>query len=430
MSFAGVKPILFFPPTGPDGVAAKYGFRVGDKGTHSSRTLMLSELEAVLAATTENVNRAIYASAIIEGNCLSKPTASTRRLSNQRLGELYALDPFSAVFRVLRKLWSVDAAAHPLLAMLAALARDPLFMASASPILSLPVGAELQRAPVRGALRTVVGERLNDAVLDKVVRNVAATATRCVIPAHGTKASEFLNTLFALARATGGDPPLPPLPSVTDIEDLQARVGNEQLAGIREKAPDLEKQIEEWTRTKALVEARKPIWAILERLVRHADGLPSAEEHLKQVDAVRSHRLLLEPTDPVSPLRSAIADVLRKALLDAHTAHEKAHLAGVTALDGNPLWQRLSSENRTSIMTNVGLIPPTVADVSSNTSLLVALDVRPLSARRTEADAVPGRVQRALEQAARLLELTVRPISVERATLTTEADVQQWVQRQ
>lgn len=178
MSLAEAKPIAFFLPAGPDGVATKHGFRVGDKGTHSSRTLMLAELEAVLAAALDNADRASYATAIIEGNCLGKPTASTRRLSNQRLGELYALDPFSTVFRVLRKLWHVDAGARPLLAMLAALARDPLFMASAPPILSLPVGAEMQRAAVRDALRAVVGERMNDAVLNKVVRNVASSWTQ------------------------------------------------------------------------------------------------------------------------------------------------------------------------------------------------------------------------------------------------------------
>jgi len=79
---------------------------------------------------------------------------------------------------------------------------------------------------------------------------------------------------------------------------------------------------------------------------------------------------------------------------------------------------------------NVGLTPLTVADVSSDASLLAALDTRSFSARQAEADAVQGRVQRALEQAARLLEPKVRPISIERATLTTEDEVQQWVQRQ
>lgn len=178
MSFAEVKPIKFFPSASPPPGAAKLGFRFGDKGTHSSRTLMLADLEAVLASAPGLVDRAAYGSAIIDGNCLGKPTASTRRISSQRLTELYSFDPFVVVFRVLRGLWDVDPKARPLLAMLAALARDPLFMASAAPVLSQPAGAEIQRAPIREALRKLVGERMNDDTLDKVVRNVSSSWTQ------------------------------------------------------------------------------------------------------------------------------------------------------------------------------------------------------------------------------------------------------------
>ena len=245
-----------------------------------------------------------------------------------------------------------------------------------------------------------------------------------------SKGPEFLDKLLTLARATGGDAPLPPAPSRTDVEDIHARAGNEQLAGIRDKAADLEKRIGEWTKTKALVDVRKPVWDTVERLARHAAGLGAAEEHLEQVEAVRSHRLLLEATDYVSPLRSGIADALRKALLDAHAVHEKAHAAGTSVLGGSRLWQRLGEEDRASIMINVGLTPPATVDASSDAALLSALDTKSLSTRQSDADTVPGRVQRALEQAARLLEPKVRPLSIERATLTTDEDVQQWIDRQ
>src|SRR5580704_8466319 len=80
--------------------AAEVGFRFGAKGTHSSRTMMFEELGQVLLATAAEARRADYAAAIIEGNCLSKPTGATRRLTNQRLGELYGLDPAIPLFRV------------------------------------------------------------------------------------------------------------------------------------------------------------------------------------------------------------------------------------------------------------------------------------------------------------------------------------------
>ena len=178
LPFAQPNPLWFFPPPGSAPMAERTGFRFGDKGTHSSRTLMLSELEAVLGAAPDGADRDAYATAIVEGNCLGKPTRSTRRISNQRLGELYGLDRRVPLFRVMRRLWSIDAAARPLLALLVALARDPLFMASAGPILSLPGGAELQRTPLRDALRKLVGERMNEATVDKVVRNVSSSWTQ------------------------------------------------------------------------------------------------------------------------------------------------------------------------------------------------------------------------------------------------------------
>lgn len=160
---------------GPTREAEAIGFRFGAKGTHTSRTIMLEELTRVLQATVPNARRADYATAIIEGNCLSKPTASTRRLSNQRLGELYGLDPTIPLFRVLRRLWDVGADGRSLLALLAAIARDPLLAATCPAIVALPANAELQRNALKGALQAAVGERLNDSTLEKVCRNAAST---------------------------------------------------------------------------------------------------------------------------------------------------------------------------------------------------------------------------------------------------------------
>jgi hypothetical protein len=136
---------------------------------------MLGDLDAALAAVPQQSNRQAYLHAIVEGNCLQKPTAATRRLSAQRLTELYALDSRVPLFRVLRTLWFIDPVARPQLAMLAALARDPLFVASAPAIVDLKTGAELHRAAVHQALRSAVGDRMNDATLDKVARNVASS---------------------------------------------------------------------------------------------------------------------------------------------------------------------------------------------------------------------------------------------------------------
>jgi len=69
-------------------------------------------------------------------------------------------------------------------------------------------------------------------------------------------------------------------------------------------------------------------------------------------------------------------------------------------------------------------------ELSTDVALLSALDARSISARNAETDAVPGRVQKALEKAARLLEPKGRFISIERSTLATADDVDAWVERQ
>lgn len=151
------------------------GFRFGEKGTHTSRTIMLAELAEVLAGLPLAAERAEYASAIIDDNLLGKSTAATRRLTSQRLSELYGLDRRLPLFRVLRRLWAADEPGRPLMALLCALARDPLLRVTAEVVLALPQGAELARTSFLAAIRDAVGTRLNDATLDKVARNAASS---------------------------------------------------------------------------------------------------------------------------------------------------------------------------------------------------------------------------------------------------------------
>lgn len=165
----------FFPPTRGRATAIQAGFRFGHVGTHTSRTMMLEELTATLSAVPARRNATEYASAIIEDNCLSKQTVANRRHSLQHLRELYALDPSVPLFRILNRLWVLDATGRPLLALLASLARDPLLMGTATAIIALQGGAEFQRTAMRATIGRVVGERFNDATLEKAIRNTASS---------------------------------------------------------------------------------------------------------------------------------------------------------------------------------------------------------------------------------------------------------------
>lgn len=161
------------PPDTPRTTRA--GLRFGDRGTHTSRTMMLAELTALLDAQPPESTRADYLQAIVDDNILGKNTEATRKLTGQRLAELYGLDPSVPIFRALLRVWRIDESGRPVVALLCALARDPLLRSTAPTVLGLDEGEELVRSHLLDALRTLTGDRLNDSILDKVARNAGSS---------------------------------------------------------------------------------------------------------------------------------------------------------------------------------------------------------------------------------------------------------------
>ena len=175
--------MIFFDTSGAERDPARakalerLGFRFGEKGTHTSRTMMLAELEALLGALSPSATREQYRTAVIDENVLGKRSTSNRKLSFQRMSELYGLDPGVPVFRILRHLWEQDSQARPLLALQCALARDPLLRATARAVLDAKIGQPLGTADLDAALQSLL-VRLNPSILNKVARNASSSWTQ------------------------------------------------------------------------------------------------------------------------------------------------------------------------------------------------------------------------------------------------------------
>ena len=136
---------LGFPAASPP--LKRFGFKFSSGGAHISRTMMLAELRAVLDDVPKGSSAADYREAILERNVLGKTTDSTRRESQRRLRELYALDEATPIFGLLRKLRAIDAASLPLLAFQVAWARDPLLRATTPAVMEVswalrPIGLD------------------------------------------------------------------------------------------------------------------------------------------------------------------------------------------------------------------------------------------------------------------------------------------------
>jgi hypothetical protein len=136
---------------------------------------MLSELRTVLASCRPDASRTEYLSAINDDNCLGKRSAVARKSSCQHLAQLYALDADVPLFRIMRRCWYADRDGQSLLALLMALARDPIFRETAPPILRLRPGESLDRQQMTDALNQSLGSRLNESTLGTIMRNAASS---------------------------------------------------------------------------------------------------------------------------------------------------------------------------------------------------------------------------------------------------------------
>lgn len=120
---------------------ARFGFNTGKGSTHTKRTMMLKELTTLLETVSDpKASFDDYKKAIVEENCLGKPSMATRRYTADYLKALYALDPDVILFRVLRYFWDRDLSARPLIAFLCAYTRDPLLSGLTYFVLDLPEG--------------------------------------------------------------------------------------------------------------------------------------------------------------------------------------------------------------------------------------------------------------------------------------------------
>lgn len=165
------------PPTqeGLGALKAEFGFKAGTGGAHGSRTIMLAELTTLLAAAPADAGKDDYIKLIVDDNCLGKQTSSNRRLTAKHLAELYALDRWVPLFRLLRFFWQVDAQGRPLLAFLCAFARDPLLRLAAGAASEAKVGDVLTTADFVNALNAHAPGRFTPATGRSIAQNIASS---------------------------------------------------------------------------------------------------------------------------------------------------------------------------------------------------------------------------------------------------------------
>ena len=148
-------------------------------GAHTARTMMLTELGALIAhCGMSPLPMEAYRAAIVDENILGKRSAKSRTLSFRHLVDLYGLSADELVFAGLLHFWERDADAAPMLAFCAALARDGWLSGVAGCVLDAEEGQTVTRQAVEERIEHLAPERLSMATRKSLAQNINSTFTQ------------------------------------------------------------------------------------------------------------------------------------------------------------------------------------------------------------------------------------------------------------
>jgi hypothetical protein len=153
-----------------------FGLRLSGGGTHQSKTMMLAELKTLLSSSATS-SKALR-QAVVKDNVLAKSTANTRALTYRHLSVLYGLSEQPPLTRLFFALWRSSPVARPQLALLVALARDPLLRDTARVVIDGAIGVPLKRPMFEAALLEKHPRRFSPKMTRSLAQNCASTWTQ------------------------------------------------------------------------------------------------------------------------------------------------------------------------------------------------------------------------------------------------------------
>jgi len=243
-------------------------------------------------------------------------------------------------------------------------------------------------------------------------------------------AARYVALLEELAAGAGGEAPKPAPPATNTLKELRLAAGNEQLLAIYNQREELAKAFTGWTETAHLIAARWPAWQTLQRLVVHLDDIADAEIIRTQAEQIRQHRQLLATPDLIQPLIDGATQMLRTALNELAEAYDNGYAVGRKLLEADASWARLGAEQRESLLIKHRLTDADRPKVRTGTTeyILETLDTFSLESFADRLAALPARFDAVLLDAARLALPEVQVVKLPQATLTSEAEVDAWIE--
>jgi hypothetical protein len=262
------------------------------------------------------------------------------------------------------------------------------------------------------------------------IRKLFQAANYPFVPGDEANAAPgFVLALQDLAASAGGLAPAPDKPHAPVLIELAGLTGNDLLYRLYNDADKLGDLITQWKGLASRIAERLPDYQLCERLTTHAASaqLAGHAEQQEVLDAIRTHRQLLDDPDPVDPVRKTVGKALREALHQAHERHEKTLAAELAKLDASPVWAALPADKKASLLSGAAVEGRSAPVAGTDAELLVALQKCDLAGWQTLTDALPTRCGQALAAAIKEAEPKSRPVALPKATIKSEDDLDAWL---
>lgn len=245
-----------------------------------------------------------------------------------------------------------------------------------------------------------------------------------------TVSAKFMEKLKTLADRAGGEAPKPARPDTKVLEQIRLASGNEQLLLLYNHRDEIARSIDEWTALAEAIEKRWPEWTIVNRLMKHAQGLQDSEVILAQLKHIEQKRQLLENPDLITPVIFNLTQLLREELNRLDIQYNDLHKKGMERLHNDSNWNKLEPEDRYQLLSSHNLhetARPHV-EVQSTDDVLKTLDRMPLSGFVDRVAAIQTRFDNVIKEASVLLEPEAQFIEVPRRTLKTVKELEEWIE--
>jgi len=242
-------------------------------------------------------------------------------------------------------------------------------------------------------------------------------------------AAEFLHLLEVAAAEAGGDPPCPKKPDTSLLDELRSIDGNVQLKAFLQHKQTLVQEIETWKKKKDAMSKLLPKWERLKELSAHAEGMEDTDVIISQIGYIEEHRKLLDEADTIAANTAALTQVLRSALDTLYTSYNHIYHEGITKLEADPAWDKLSPEDRYEVLNahQLRLDQQPKADRSTTETLLSSLQNVSMASLQDRMAALPHRFESSRGDAVKKSEPKAKWVTIAKPQLNSQEELESWI---